>query len=247
MESVSYKRPPIIEAVIEITFKKPHDTGKLEKFTKKIGSFYQNSQISTGYRLDIDIKNIKKAEPQTKKIPHPVHRFSSGDMTEILFINESTFTVSQLAPYCGWEDFLKRFSRDWKVWKKILGFNEIEQIGVRYINRLDIPVDMPTVTFSEYVNIYPKAPEALGPNSSYSMQIQIPLFEEKSMLVLNSAVVKSPIPKHMSLIIDQDIIKNSEVPQNDDSIIEYLNIIHTRKNTIFESCVTDKARELFDK
>ena len=246
MESKSYKRPPIIEAVIEVCFVRDHDEAKLEKFIKKIKPSYANYQRSIGYKLDINIESIQTNEPKAKKIPHPVHRFSSGDLTQLLILNDSKFTVSQLAPYQGWSEFMDRFTRDWKVWKKIVGFSDINQIGIRYINRLDIPIPGPTISFSDYANIYPKIPEALGANSSYSMQIQIPLIEEKSMLVLNSAVVKSPIPKNISLVIDQDIIKSDDVPQNDEAIFQYLETMHDKKNSIFEACVTDKSRELFD-
>jgi len=242
-----YKQPPITEAVIEIRFAHPHEKSKIEKFIKKIKGTYADYQKSISYKLDIDISNIQQNEPKAKAIQQLVHRFSSEDMTQQLLLNESSFVVSQLAPYCGWNDFIGRFIRDWKVWKKCLGFNEIKQIGVRYINRLDIPVPEPTIDSSQYVNIYPEIPEILGPNSSYAIQATIPIDELKSVLALNSAVVASPLLDHMSLVIDQDIVKTVELPQNDESIYSFLNEVHTKKNSVFESCITDKARELFNK
>jgi len=246
MTQNSYKKPPITEAVIEISFTSPHDKSKIDKFIKKLNEIYADYQKSVNYDLKIDITNIQQNKPKAEAIPEIVHRLSSEDMTQQLLLNESSFVISQLAPYCGWNDFINRFIRDWKVWKKKLGFNEIKQIGVRYINRLDIPVSGPTIEPSQYVNIHPEIPEILGPNSSYAIQVKIPMNELKSILVLNSAVVKSPLLNNISLVIDQDIVKTVELPQSDESIYSYLNEVHTEKNRVFESCITDKSRELFN-
>ncbi len=247
MPQNSYQHPPITEAVIQITFASPHNKSKLEKFIKKLKRTYADYQELISYKLDIDISNVRQEEAITNKIPELVHRLTSEDMTQQLLLNETSIVVSQLAPYCGWNNFIDRFSRDWKVWKQILGFNEIKQIGVRYINRLDVEITGPTIEFSDYVNLYPKFPESLGAHSYYAIQSKIPINELKSMLSLNSAVVASPLLGHVSLVIDQDIVRVVDLPQNDESILSFLNEIHTKKNSIFESCVTDKARELFNK
>lgn len=240
-----YNRPPITEAVIEICFASPHDQAKLAKTIKKLKALYADFQELKSYDLTIDISNIRQAEPTAKATPQIVHRLSSTDMTQLLLLKESSLLVSQLAPYCGWIDFFDRFTRDWKVWKKYMGFNEIKRIGVRYINRLDIPVSGPTLDFSQYVNIYPKIPGILGPNLKYAMQTQFPINELKSTLILNTAVVPSPLLDHMSLVIDQDIVREVDSPQKDESLYSFLNEVHEKKNTVFESCITDKARELF--
>lgn len=245
MTQISYKHPPITEAVIEIGFTRPHNNLKIDKFIKKQKGNYADYQKLNQYKVDIDISS-QRDEAKTEATPHFVHRFSSEDMTRQLLLNESSFIVSQLAPYCGWTNFIDRFVNDWQFFKKHLGFNEIKHIGVRYINRLDIPVDGPTIAFSEYVNIGPMIPESLGPNSSYAIQVIIPMGELKSMLAINSAVVKSPLLNCMSLVVDQDIVKTDDVPQNDVSIFSYLNEVHEAKNSVFESCITDKARELFN-
>jgi len=241
-----YKRPPITEAVIQIIFVQPHDSSKLEKFIKKIKASYTDHKVQTSYDLDIDITNIQNNEPKAKATPHIVHRLTVSDMTQQLLLDETSLVVSQLAPYCGWELFIARFTRDWKVWKKTFGFVEIKQIGVRYINRIDIPISGPIMDFSHYVNIYPEIPGVLGPKSSYAIQIKIPINELKCILMLKSAVVKSPLLNHMSLVVDQDIVRIDELPQKDESIYSLLDEIHNKKNEVFESCITDKSRELFN-
>lgn len=248
MPNDSYKHPPITEAVIQISFKRPHDKSKLDKFLKKIKNIYTDYNLLESYKfgLGLRVSNIQTKKPEVEQTPEIVHRLSSKNMTLQLLLNESSFIVSQLSPYCGWNDFISRFVRDWELWKKSLGFNEIKMIGVRYINRLDIPVSGSEIEFEHYVNIYPEIPKFLGPQLTYAIQAKIPVNELKSMLALNSAVVESPLLNYMSLVIDQDIVKTVDLPQNDESIYNYLNDVHKYKNNVFESCITDKAREIFN-
>ena len=35
-------------------------------------------------------------------------------------------------------------------------------------------------------------------------------------------------------------------PQNDDAVYELINRIRVAKNRVFEACITDRARELFE-
>ena len=65
------------------------------------------------------------------------------------------------------------------------------------------------------------------------------------MLTINSAAVPAPILNYASFVIDQDISRETNIPQKDDDIFALIQKIRVRKNEVFESCVTDRARALF--
>jgi uncharacterized protein (TIGR04255 family) len=151
----------------------------------------------------------------------------------------------QLAPYPGWDQFFGRFCRDWEAWKNSVGYRKIIRVGVRYINRIDIPTDEPVLYEEQFLNVYPHIPEVLGPMMQYALQTQLSLTDIGCILTLNSSVVPSPLIGHRSFVIDLDIGKDSP-PQNDDAIYELINRIRIAKNRVFEACITDRARELFE-
>lgn len=244
MISITYKHPPITEAVIEIEFTKPHGESAVRKFLNKAKDLYENHNEEATYVVDIDTKDVS---PTAETIQKLVHRLASNDMTQQLLVHESSLIVAQLAPYPGWDEFFARFVRDWKAWKRYAGFNQVKKIGVRYINRLDVPATGDLVMFPEYVNIYPHAIQGLGPNLSYSVHVRYKIDELNAHLLLQTTVVKSPLLNHMSLLLDQDIGRLDDVPQSDEDIQQYLINVHVVKNRIFESCITDKARALFNK
>ncbi len=156
------------------------------------------------------------------------------------------FVVSELAPYPGWDAFFARFQRDWALWKRAVNYKKINRIGVRYINRIDIPMEGRPVTHEEeFLNVYVHMPEELQPLAAWAVQAQSRLPDMGCKVTLNLSVVPSPLLGHMAFVLDQDIAKDDNPPQNDGEIYELLNQIGAKKNSVFEACITDNARRLF--
>jgi len=242
-----YERPPITEAVIGITFESPIDSKILDSVNKKYIKYYPQCQLVTNYRLNvkIDEQNDQRNQPTVNSEQDRGYRLSSKDMTQLLLVWPSNLTISQLAPYSGWDDLFVRFTRDWKKWKRFAGHKKISRIGVRYINRIDIPSSGTLIEYEHYLHIYPKLPDSFSPLNSYNVQCILPVENIGCQIRLNSSVVPSPILNHASFIIDQDIFIDSNAPQKDDEIFELLNLIRNEKNRVFESCISDRARRLF--
>lgn len=176
------------------------------------------------------------------------YRATSLDSADILIISTLNFLVSRLAPYMGWESFYARASRDWEVWKRVAGYRRVQRIGVRYINRIDIPCEAgQKIQLEDYFTCYPEAPEVTGfPGlARYAMQLILPSGPEGCSLMINGASVPSPLVNHASFLLDLDISKEGDAPQNDDQVWALIDRTRDHKNRAFESCITDRARALF--
>jgi uncharacterized protein (TIGR04255 family) len=247
MSTQPYKRPPITEAVVEIRFAPPIDTADLGGASSRFAALYPRHEDVKTVGVQVGIPPGGGGEPTTQIDQQLGHKRSTSDLSEILVMMPLTFTMSQLAPYPGWNDFFGRFVRDWKVWKGAVGFRKIFRIGVRFINRIDIRIVENFIEEAEYLNIYPKLPEILGASTGYGVQVQLPIRDMGCSLVINSASVPSPLLDHGSILLDIDVSKSVDPPQNDEDIYGLLNSIRTKKNDVFEACVTDQARGLFQK
>ena len=244
--SMLYEHPPITEAVIGINFSSPIKQATLSSVNKKFQRRYPHHQTVSNLNIAIVELGDKQINKSTADVNQENgHRLSTEDMTELLLLWPSSFSISQLSPYHGWDHFFDRFVKDWGVWKKLVGFQTINRIGVRYINRIDIPITGPIVEYEKFLNVYPKLPGMLNPTEAYAIQTSSHLKDIDSRLILNSAVVPSPILDHASFLIDLDISKESNLPQNDNDIFDLLKKIRVKKNAIFEICITRRARELF--
>jgi uncharacterized protein (TIGR04255 family) len=245
MAEQPYKEPPITETVIELRFATPLDVDDIAKVSADLKSLYPLQQPITDVRVHLNLPSSQQAVTTAHPIETHGSRLSTGNQEQIVLVWPQIFVCSQLAPYPGWDAFFERFCRDWGVWKRSLGYRKITRIGVRYINRIDIPETAPIVQHEEYLNVYPHVPAIFQTLMAYSVVAQLPLPEIESILTLNSSSSPSPLLGHAAFIIDQDIAKEGDVPQNDDAIYTLLNQIRAKKNEVFEACIKPPARELF--
>jgi len=238
-----YKRPPITEAVIEFRPKQPLDIRLISKAEAKFRKNYPLSQnFSTmGVRVN---PAMQSADVHQEYVGH---RLCTNDQTDILTITTASFAVARLAPYPGWDVFRKRAEEDWHQWKSIVGSHQLNRIGIRYINRIDIPVE-PTkkIDLDEYLKCFPELPnDSFKALTHYAMQLVLPL-EDNCQAIINTGSVPAPLLNHASFILDFDISREINLPQRDDEIWNLIDKIREYKNYIFEQCITDKARALFN-
>ena len=242
---IEYQRPPITEAVIGITFSSPMDAQQLASINKAFQKHYPHKQDVSTFDFSVEINTKNSGENKANFKPTIGHRLSTDDQTQLVVLWPNSISLSQLAPYQGWGNFIGRFNRDWGALKKILGFQPISRIGVRYINRIDLPAAEPIIEHENFLNIYPKVPDILNPLDAYALQASVTLKDINCRLTINSASVPSPLLHHVSFVIDTDIFSDLNPPQSDSDLIVLLNKIRTKKNQVFEACISQPARSLF--
>lgn len=242
--AAGYNRPPITEAVIGITFSSPLDSSQLTAATAKLQANYPHKQDVTTVGVSVAINSANPEENKANFEPRIGHRLSTDDQTQLAVLWPDAFSLSQLAPYQDWEAFIARFERDWQILKRVLGFREIKRIGVRYINRIDIPSDGDSVKHEQFLSIYPQLPSLINVVDAYAVQTLVHLDDIDCNLTINSANVPSPVLGFISFVLDIDI-SSDKPPQSDADIIELLNRIRAKKNDVFEACITDHSRKLF--
>ncbi len=245
MSGQPYNRPPVTEAMIELRFANLIGPDELEKVRKRFLPTYPQYQHIRNVGVEINIPVAPDDSPQTRTNQEFSHRLTSQDATEIILLQPSSIAIAQLAPYPGWEAFFPRFVRDWEAWKREAGYLRIARVGVRFINRIDIPTIGGRIEEDQYLSIYPKLPDSFGPVTGYGVQAQLPMLDIGCNLTINSAAVPSPMLGHGSILLDLDISMEVDVPQRDEDIFELLGRIRIRKNETFEACVTNQAKELF--
>lgn len=238
-----YRRPPITEAVIEIRFAAPIPVATMAKVNTAFAPVYPNQRRMKQANVQLLLEENATAQINQEE----GQRRSSQDETEILLLWRTTFLISQLPPYPGWPVFFDRFVRDWEIWKRVAGYNRIIRVGVRYVNRIDIPISGPLIEYENYLKVYPHLPDAFSSVMAYGIQVQIPIPEIGCRLLINSASVPSPIIGHASYLLDQDISKELDTPQQDEDLYDLLGRIRAKKNEVFEVLITQQARELFRK
>lgn len=239
-----YARPPIVEAVIELRFRKAQSYEEIADnkglWQKEYRGFESQDSVALHY-------DAQKDEPSRTRRPVSL-KFQSADMTDLLIVGEENFLCARLAPYCGWDSFFGRFQRDYQKFRQKLGPVPVSRIACRFINRLDIPGD-------EDDRVSPAVWTLLGPNlplpwvsdvTQYAMRVVRKVPEFDASVGIATGTTGSPVPGCLSILLDIDAYQDDLNVRREDEILERLVRLRELKNRTFEDCLTDKARELFN-
>lgn len=238
-----YPNAPITEAIIDLMVELPSgvtvadlekvQTGQEDAYPTKV-----NRNLVTGHM------QFGKQISATASSEHLGYLFKSADEKQIFQARIDGFTMSRLAPYERWETFRDEARRLWNAYREVVKPDRVVRVAVRYINRIDIP--LPLRDFGDYLRsvpeVSPDLPQAL---TSYFMRLEIPLEDINSFCLLNEAIVKPATPEVVSVVLDIDVFRTTDLPRDDASLWEFVEELRHRKNSIFEACITNKARELF--
>jgi uncharacterized protein (TIGR04255 family) len=237
-----YKRPPITEAVIEVRLANILDVKTIEKLKDKFADTHPLPPIPLlDYKVDISDSGAMVSKNVNG------YRITSADGLEIVTIASNHLATSKLAPYEGWESFFDGAMKNWNVWKRVVGWKPINRIGIRFLNRIDIPTmpDIPIET-ADYFNFSIDMPNfKAGKMHAYLVQASIALNQEYFRVTLNSGNVPPALIGHQSFVMDIDLYREQELPQNDEGLWDCINSARKLKNEVFETCITDKTREIF--
>ena len=132
--TASYGKPPILEAVIEFTYAEL-SASLPERAALKFRGFplvQDDRSLTAAFQLGAE-RNVQYQEAFVGK------RLTSADHRHVLMIRRRTFGYAELAPYSGWDAFSNDGRRHWERLQKTTGRLNVTRIGLRYINRIDVP------------------------------------------------------------------------------------------------------------
>ncbi len=178
---------------------------------------------------------------------HSGFLFRSKDGLRIFQATLQGFTFNRLAPYNSWEEFSNDARNLWEIYKDICKPAFVTRAAVRYINRIDIPVEGP-IKLQDYLKTAPDIASGLPQKnlSSFFMQLQIPQEDLNCMLVINETLALPPSPGFISVIFDIDLFRQQAWQSDDEDIWDFLTQLRERKNQVFRESITEKTEELIN-
>ena len=241
-----YPKAPITEAIIDLRVEARDDIeiqeldmvgDGVEKDYPKRESLFQS----------VTTIQIKPGVPTTAPTEQQQigFRFITEDEGYIWQSRRNGFTFSRLAPYETWASLRDEARRNWTLYREQARPQAIRRLAVRYINRIDI--SSRCVELKDYFRTFPEvSPELQEPLSGFLMQLRMPERELKGQVLINQTIIPSEREGVVSVVLDIDLFRDTDVPDDEGEIWEVFEKLHDRKNEIFEACITNKARELFE-
>jgi uncharacterized protein (TIGR04255 family) len=157
-----YKRAPITEAVIELRYSQLLDKDAVDKLNGRITPSYEKSEQFESWEVKVDLPGTVGGKVNAQAVPdgRGGYKLSADDLSDLLLITGISMTCSRLAPYEAWEPFCERAKRDWSKAREALGYKKLSRVGVRFLNRIDVPAPGP-IRIEDYLSVYPKYDECV--------------------------------------------------------------------------------------
>ena len=237
-----YSNAPIREAVLDIRVS-GLDSKNFDDFQQlwaPIENTYPN--IRRINRLEgtfnIDENGVDKSKDEITSNFRGVV-FSTERQNKQVQFRIDGFTHNFLAPYSNWDEFKSEAKKLWNIYINKFPEANIERMALRYINRIVIP--RPFDHIEEFVINVPPIPKVLPQvYKTFFSQIEIPCDDNDCVTLINTTI-ETPTSKEVPIILDIDVFKTI----NENFNFDDFDYIRNVKNSIFESCITDKTRELF--
>ena len=145
--------------------------------------------------------------------------------------------------YENWENHFEEFINIWKFYLDCFQPAKITRIATRYINRINIP-NTPS-NFQEYFTYMPPIPKSLPQQSTnFFMQVHVPCDDRLRKAVITETMEQTN-SDFIPFILDIDVYSEGEFAITNSELSKEFSEIRLIKNSIFESCITDKCRNLF--
>jgi uncharacterized protein (TIGR04255 family) len=241
---MQYKNAPIQEAVFDIRVNKVSnvDVMHYESLRESVLSEYpkteQKIQVSGKYRFEKSDFITEHGTPKKMGII-----FTNNEGNKKVQFRKDGFTFNQLKPYSSWDNFSREAFKYWNIYKQEIKPDSINRIALRYINKIDLPLN-DDLNFSNYFLNIPPLPSTF--NQGYlSLFVRIKAQCSIGDFIANvTSKFDKPEDNYLPFLIDIDVFSNRNFAIDKNLNEEFLKI-RENKNEIFESIITDKTRDLF--
>lgn len=238
-----YSHAPITEAIIDIQCIATQGVKGLDKVNSDEVSY---TSVEKLFEAQGEMRWGPDANAVATASTEPIgFLFRSTDGLHIYQARANGFTFSRLAEYPSWGEVSTEARRLWDKYRTIATPSSITRIALRYVNRLDLP--LPLRDFSLYLRTSPQLSSDLPQGlSGYFMQLQLPMPNIQGTCIINQTIIAPPVkPNTVPVVLDIDVFRTLDLPTNEAQLWEQLGQLRHEKNRIFEACITDEARRLF--
>lgn len=152
--------------------------------------------------------------------------------------------IHTLKPYPTWSGFKPNVERAWRSLVDVVEVKGLERIGLRYINRIEIP--SPPVQLEDYFEFYVYIGKRLPQDIiSFIACVELPYLggRDRARVQLREALSDNPNVGAFFLDIDYFLANPQKVDPQD--ALNWVEQAHSNIQDIFEGCITDRLRALF--
>ena len=250
-----FEKAPIVEALIALDVLPALNDSQMATLVSELEAIkgdYPDSEPLAQVQFQIGFQIGPKAEHLASQLPPHQdalfgRKYVSADKRQLAVFRRDGFSFSRLPPYERWQSFRDEAHRLWKIYKNVASEQLIARWGLRYINRVDIPLKTPIENFlAIYPELPPNADGSLRTiNSSYMRVDGIVEEIPNGRLIIQQASLPPGREDFATLSLDFDISVALFSGMSEESVWESLETARTVKNKLFVASLKKDFLETF--
>ena len=250
IEELHFEHAPIVEALITIEVQPLTDASMLalETAVRAIQAEYPTSEPLNQFEFQFGL-NIQSGFAPQQTIAHD-QRFGfklvSADKRQLAVFRRNGFGFSRLPPYERWETFQREAQRLWNLFRETVGDVNFTGFGLRYINRLYLPIAR---RVDDFLRLYPEVPN--NPDGSTPtinglyMRLDSNLEEPVGHLIIQEAMLPMERQDSATISLDFDLRYPTPAGCTEEFVWETLEGARRKKNHLFVNSLTPTFLETF--
>lgn len=193
LEHPTYPNPTVVEAVCQIDFDVPADSGwqigRPAEFLKLISADYPNMEA-------IPLPGITISVGQTGFVPRIVKnssalKLSADSRVRYMVVGDSNFAFGHVAPYSGWTAFRANFLDGWTKFVEVAKISRISRASLRYVNLIPRTKGHPLV--SDWLEATETVPQNLIRSQSDPFTLRLESWVGRTtLLIVTVGTVATP-------------------------------------------------------
>ena len=237
-------RAPIAEAVIELRVRSAspiglEPLGALSSYWKPKYPLEQKVQSVAATFGVQDGKPVTDAQYQQLG-----YMLKTSDQHDVVQFRRDAFVFSQLQPYSSWEQVLPKATELWASYREAIKPERLIRLGVRYINRLRLPLP---VNLSEYLTSPPVAPQMSASTiRAYLTRMVLHDPGTGNSVTVTQASEPSTDQDQIVVLLDVDAFRDVDVSPADEGVIKMLESLRHVKNQAFFGSITERTAEMYE-
>jgi len=223
-----YKKPPLIEALCEFQFEgsQPWDWTVPGLVYEKIhDQFPKKRQESV---LEIAMQPSQDKILQQMKAGVAKMQFLRDDETALIQVGPDLLAINHLCPYPPWQTFKTLILENVEVYRRIAKPMALKRIGLRYINRIEIPNEKRQL--DKYFQTLPRVPSSIPQDlQSFLLQVDVPYDNPSGHLRLRFGTAPPGSSENLTFMLDLDFYVLADNCPPIDVAGEWIEAAHARK------------------
>ncbi len=238
-----YKNPPIVEAICE--FQLTQDTNW--DLTVP-GLFYERIKSDFPLREQRMLRGFEfipgPEKFQQRIMAMELVLFLSRDKKKLVQLGPRLMAVNVLRPYPGWQAFKPRIEKAWETLQQVVEIKGLARINLRYINRIEFSTQ--DFKLQDYFAFYPFTSDLLPRQmTSFFAGVEFPFEGDRDrckVQLFPSAGEREGV----AIILDIEYFLSQPGSVKITETLYWIEEAHSRVEEVFEGCITDKLRAMFE-